>query len=120
MLHRISSALDLGDIAFVTEQGARVDSSILPTVRQVAHGIDLARAHSYAAQDDEAIAELLAAEAKSPQLVRHNPAHSASPTIRPQLRFAKRSAVISHQLSSFHESTRHTPVNPLGRAILRR
>ncbi|GAA1586092.1 helix-turn-helix transcriptional regulator [Kribbella karoonensis] len=74
MLHRISSALDLGDIAFVTEHGPRVDSSVLPTVRQVAHGIDLARAHSYAAQDDEAITELLTAEEKSPQLVRHNPA----------------------------------------------
>jgi hypothetical protein len=74
MLHRLSSALDLGDINFVIEHGPRVDSSVLPTVRQVAHGIDLARAHSYAAQDDEAITALLAAEAKSPQLVRHNPA----------------------------------------------
>ncbi|MEV0290651.1 helix-turn-helix transcriptional regulator [Kribbella sp. NPDC050820] len=74
MLHRLSAALDLGDVAYVTEHGPRVDSSVLPTVRQVAHGIDIARAHSYSAQDDEAIAALLDAEAKSPQLVRHNPA----------------------------------------------
>lgn len=73
MLHRLTAALDLGDIGYVTEHGPRVDSSVLPTVRQVAHAIDLAKAHSYAAQDDKAISALLAAEAKSPQLVRHNP-----------------------------------------------
>lgn len=74
MLHRLSAALDLGDIAFVTEHGPRVDSTVLPMVRQVAHSIDLARAYSYSAQDDAAISALLSAEAKSPQLVRHNPA----------------------------------------------
>ncbi|WP_433023532.1 hypothetical protein [Kribbella sp. CA-294648] len=74
MLHRLSAALDLGDIAYVAERGPQIDSSVLPTVRQVAHSIDLARAHSYSAQDDEAIAALLSAEEKSPQLVRHNPA----------------------------------------------
>ncbi|TCO43602.1 transcriptional regulator with XRE-family HTH domain [Kribbella antiqua] len=74
MLHRLSAALDLGDIAYVTEHGPQVDSTVLPTVRQVAHSIDLARAHSYSAQDDEAISAILDAEAKSPQLVRHNPA----------------------------------------------
>lgn len=74
MLHRLSAALDLGDIAYVTEHGPRVDSTMLPTVRQVAHAIDLARALSYSAQDDDAIEALLNAEAKSPQLVRHNPA----------------------------------------------
>ena len=73
MLHRLTAALDLGDIGYVTEHGPRVDSSVLPTVRQVAHSIDLAKAHSYAAQDDAAISALLTAEAKSPQLVRHNP-----------------------------------------------
>ncbi|MDX3003237.1 helix-turn-helix transcriptional regulator [Kribbella solani] len=73
MLHRLTAALDLGDISYVIEHGPRVNSSVLPTVRQVAHGIDLAKAHSYAGQDDKAIAALLAAEAKSPALVRHNP-----------------------------------------------
>lgn len=74
MLHRLSAAIDLGDITYVTEHGPSVDSTVLPTVRQVAHRIDLARAHSYSAQDDAAIEALLDAEAMSPQLVRHNPA----------------------------------------------
>ncbi|GAA0609911.1 helix-turn-helix transcriptional regulator [Kribbella sandramycini] len=73
-LHRLSAALDLGDIAFVTERAPQVDTSPLPTVRQVAHQIDLARALAYSAQDDAAITALLTAEQKSPALVRHNPA----------------------------------------------
>jgi transcriptional regulator with XRE-family HTH domain len=73
-LHRVSAALDLGDIAYVTEHGPHVDPTPLPTERQVTHHIDVARAHTYSAQDDEAITILLAAERKAPQLVRHNPA----------------------------------------------
>jgi transcriptional regulator with XRE-family HTH domain len=72
-LHELSAALDLGDISYVTERGPQIDSSPLPTVRQVAHQIDLARAFSYAGQDDNAISSLLTAERKSPQLVHHNP-----------------------------------------------
>jgi hypothetical protein len=74
MLHRLSVALDLGDIAYVTERGPQVDSSRLPAERQVCHDIDVARAHSYSAQDDDAIDAVLTAEQKAPQLLRHNPA----------------------------------------------
>jgi transcriptional regulator with XRE-family HTH domain len=74
MLHRVSAALDLGDIAYVTEYGPQIDPTPLPTERQVTHHIDVARAQSYSAQDDQAIAILLAAEQQAPQLVRHNPA----------------------------------------------
>jgi transcriptional regulator with XRE-family HTH domain len=73
-LHELSAALDLGDISYVTEHGPRIDSSPLPIVRQVAHQIDLARAFSYAGQDDAAVDALLTAERKSPQLIHHNPA----------------------------------------------
>lgn len=73
MLHRVSAALDLGDIAYVTEYGPRVDPAPLPIERQVTHRIDVARAHTYVGQDDEAITTFLAAEREAPQLVRHNP-----------------------------------------------
>ncbi|MBB5840182.1 helix-turn-helix domain-containing protein [Kribbella italica] len=72
-LHELSAALDLGDISYVTEHGPQIDSSPLPTVRQVAHQIDLARAFSYAGQDANAVSSLLTAERKSPQLIHHNP-----------------------------------------------
>lgn len=73
MVHRISAALDLGDSAYVVEHGLRIDPARLPVERQVTHHIDVARAHSHLAQDDEAIATLLDAERQAPQLVRHNP-----------------------------------------------
>ena len=44
----------------------------LPVERQVTHSIDVARALSSLARDDEALQILLDAEAKAPQLVQHN------------------------------------------------
>lgn len=72
-LHRISTALDLGDVAYVAEHGRSVNPSALPVERQVCHRVDLARAYSHLAQDEEAVRSLLDAELQAPQLVRHNP-----------------------------------------------
>ena len=71
-LHRISAALDLGDIPQVIESGARVNVDHLPVERQVTHLIDLARAYSLVAKDDDALQTLLTAEQKSPTIVRHS------------------------------------------------
>lgn len=73
MLHRISAALDLGDVTYVVEHGARIDPSPLPVERQVCHLVDLARAHSELAHDDIAVSYLLAAEEQAGEFVRHNP-----------------------------------------------
>jgi transcriptional regulator with XRE-family HTH domain len=72
-LHRVSSALDLGDVPFVVEQGPKVQAEHLPYERTVSHRIDVARALSYVAEDDAAIDLLLRAERDAPQLVRHSP-----------------------------------------------
>jgi hypothetical protein len=71
-LHRVAANLDLGDVAWVVEQGSRVDASHLPAERSVAHQIDLARAYSYLARDDDALSQLLNAEIVAPQIVRHS------------------------------------------------
>ena len=71
-LHRISASLDLGDVQHVVDHGPEIDSSTLPTERAVAHRVDLARAFSYVARDDEALAQLLDAENAAPQIVRHS------------------------------------------------
>jgi transcriptional regulator with XRE-family HTH domain len=73
-LHRLSTALDLGDVGYVVEKGQGVDTRHLPVERAVSYQIDVARAMSYAAHDDDVLAALLAAEAEAPQLVRHSPA----------------------------------------------
>lgn len=70
-LHRVSAGLDLGDVAYVVDQG-QVDTSTLPVERQVMHLIDYARALSLLARDEDALQVLLTAEDKSPQLVRHS------------------------------------------------
>lgn len=71
-LHRVAASLDLGDVSWVVEHGDQVDASHLPAERSVAHQVDLAGAYSYVARDDDALAQLLEAEAAAPQIVRHS------------------------------------------------
>lgn len=72
-LHRISAALDLGDIAYVVEYGPRVRADHLPAERIATHRIDTGRAMSLLARDDEAVEHFLAAEQAAAHLVRHSP-----------------------------------------------
>ncbi|MET9261580.1 helix-turn-helix domain-containing protein [Amycolatopsis sp. NPDC004079] len=71
-LHRLSAALDLGDVGQVIESAPRVNVDHLPVERQVTHLIDFARALSLVAKDDDALDALLEAETKAPTVVRHN------------------------------------------------
>jgi hypothetical protein len=71
-LHRVSAALDLGDITQVIDSAARINVDHLPVERQVTHLIDLAKALSLVAKDDDALHILLTAEQKSPGIVRHS------------------------------------------------
>ena len=73
-LHELSTALDLGDVAEVVEHGPSVAVEDLPVERAATHQIDLARALSYVARDEDAMTTLLDAERKAPQLVRHSAA----------------------------------------------
>jgi len=72
-LHRISTHLDLGDIDEVARAAPSVQTEDLPAERRVSHMIDVARAFSLLARDDDAIQLLLEAESVAPHLVRHNP-----------------------------------------------
>jgi len=71
-LHRLSAALDLGDVSEVIESAPTINVDHLPVKRQVTHLIDYARALSLVAKDEEALQTLLTAEQKSPTIVRHN------------------------------------------------
>ncbi|WP_346074301.1 helix-turn-helix domain-containing protein [Saccharopolyspora thermophila] len=93
-LHRLSAALDLGDVANVVERGEAVRPIHLPIERQVTHAIDLARALSMLARDDDALRVLLDAEQKAPQLVRH------SSMVREVVRTMYRRAPVSNGKSS--------------------
>ncbi|MFC7596412.1 helix-turn-helix domain-containing protein [Terrabacter sp. GCM10028922] len=73
-LHKLSTALDLGDVSEVVERGQSISVEELPVERATAYQIDRARALSYVARDEEAMTTLLDAEKRAPQLVRHSAA----------------------------------------------
>ena len=68
-LHRVSAALDLGDITQVIHSAPRINVDHLPVERRVTHLIDLARAFSLVAKNDEALHTLLTAEQTSGSVV---------------------------------------------------
>lgn len=72
-LHRISARLDLGDVDYVADAGPNIQAENMPVERRVSHMMDVARALSLVARDQEAIGFLLDAEKLAPHLVRHNP-----------------------------------------------
>lgn len=71
-IHRLSAALDLGDVAWVVDRGPRVDTKGLPAERRITHLTDFARALTLLAHDDQALDVLLVAEREAPALVRHS------------------------------------------------
>jgi hypothetical protein len=60
-IHRLSAALDLGDVAWVVDRGSHLDTTGLPVERRVTHLTDF-----------QALGVLLAAEREAPALVRHS------------------------------------------------
>jgi transcriptional regulator with XRE-family HTH domain len=72
-LHRLSVALDLGDIAYVVDRAPQISAENMPAERTATHLIDTGRALSLVARDDEALTSFLDAEQIAPQLVRHSP-----------------------------------------------
>ncbi|MFI5648182.1 helix-turn-helix domain-containing protein [Kitasatospora sp. NPDC051705] len=85
-IHRISTAMELGDVQIALDQGPRVDSSALPLERRVRHSLEIARAHSAQNRMDEALALVLDAEELAPEQVRYHfiPRHLVTNWVRQQ------------------------------------
>jgi transcriptional regulator with XRE-family HTH domain len=71
-IHRVASAMDLGDVQVAIDLGPRIDTSHLPVERRVRHAMETARALSAWNRTDEALATLLGAERLAPEQVRHH------------------------------------------------
>lgn len=98
-VHRIATSLELEDVSYVLATGPGIDTRALPMERSISHEIDLARANSYVARDDEALARLLDAEQKSPQIVRHSA--TARETVKAMQRRSRAAATSPlHQLAA--------------------
>ncbi|MGH3428687.1 MAG: helix-turn-helix domain-containing protein [Mycobacteriales bacterium] len=68
-IHRVTTAVDLGDIQVATDLAPHIDTSNLPIERRVRHVMEIARAYSAWNQADAAMAALLDAEQLAPEQV---------------------------------------------------
>ncbi|GAA2751079.1 helix-turn-helix transcriptional regulator [Kitasatospora cinereorecta] len=71
-IHRVSTAMELGDVQIAADLGPRVDPSMLPLERRVRHTLELARAYSAQNRTGEALALVLDAEELAPEQVRYH------------------------------------------------
>jgi transcriptional regulator with XRE-family HTH domain len=71
-IHRVSTAMELGDVQVAVDLGPTLDTSAVPTERRVRHALEVARALSHVNQRDAALAAVLDAEKVAPEQVRYH------------------------------------------------
>jgi transcriptional regulator with XRE-family HTH domain len=71
-IHRVNTAMELGDVQIALDIGPALDTSGLPTERRVRHALELARAYSARNRSDDGLAVVLDAERMAPEQVRHH------------------------------------------------
>jgi len=71
-IHRVSTAMELGDVQVAVDIGPGVNTSAIPPERRVRHALEVARALSHVNQRDEALATVLDAEQVAPEQVRYH------------------------------------------------
>lgn len=71
-IHRVATAMELGDVQVAIDLAPRIDASVLPVERQVRHALELARAYNAWNRSDEALGVLLDAEQLAPEQVRYH------------------------------------------------
>ncbi|MGH3867222.1 MAG: helix-turn-helix domain-containing protein [Pseudonocardiaceae bacterium] len=71
-IHRVSTAVELGDLQVTVDLGPQVDVSALPIERRIRHRIEVARAYSAWNRRDEALTILLNAEQDAPEQIRYH------------------------------------------------
>ena len=58
-IHRVNTAMELGDVQVALDLGPALDTAGLPAERRVRHALEIARAYSARNRRDEALAVLL-------------------------------------------------------------
>jgi transcriptional regulator with XRE-family HTH domain len=71
-IHRVTAAMELGDVQVAVDLGPRIDTHALPIERRVRHAIETARAYVRWNRVDDALALLLRAEQGAPEQVRYH------------------------------------------------
>jgi len=71
-IHRMTAAMELGDVQVAVDLEPRVDASGLPIERRVRHAIETARAYSARNRRDDALGVMLEAEQLAPEQIKHH------------------------------------------------
>lgn len=71
-IHRVTTAMELGDVQVAVDLGPNIDTRALPVERRVRHAIETARAYARWNRADDALALLLDAEHDAPEQVRYH------------------------------------------------
>jgi hypothetical protein len=71
-IHRMTAAMELGDVQVAVDLGPRIDASGMPTERRVRHAIETARAYTARNRRDDALDVILNAEQLAPEQIRHH------------------------------------------------
>lgn len=71
-IHRMTAAMELGDVQVAVDLAPRIDASNMPTERRVRHAIETARAYTARNRRDDALAIILEAEQLAPEQIRHH------------------------------------------------
>jgi len=71
-IHRMTAAMELGDVQIAVDLAPRIDASAMPTERRVRHAIETARAYTARNRRDDALGVLLDAEQLAPEQIRHH------------------------------------------------
>lgn len=71
-IHRVSTAMELGDVQIAVDLGPGLDTASVPTERRVRHALEVARALSATNKREDAVATVLSAERMAPEQVRYH------------------------------------------------
>lgn len=71
-IHRMTAAMELGDVQIAVDLAPRIDARALPVERQVRHAIETARAYTARNRRDDALGVILEAEQLAPEQIRHH------------------------------------------------
>jgi transcriptional regulator with XRE-family HTH domain len=71
-IHRVNTAVELGDIQTVFDSGLSLNTAGVPVERRVRYLLDVARAHALTGNRDDALSTMLTAERIAPEQVRQH------------------------------------------------
>jgi len=71
-IHRVNTAVELGDIQTVLDSGLSLNTAAVPAERRVRYLLDVARVHALTGNRDDALGTMLTAERIAPEQVRQH------------------------------------------------